>query len=248
MKITILGWKKINARKDVDNPSWFKFKHKFFSDTEFYEFSHEEKLVWIYLLCEASKKNDDGKFTLSELHAHTVARLSVETVRSTLKKLKAIHVIDYETSRRRNANVTDAGVRQEEKREEERRGEERLTPPSAPALPPLAKIWNDHRGTLPEVKGCSGTRRRQAEARWRDNPSTEYWAEIVSRIARSPFCSGDNERGWRASFDFLIRPETQHKVQEGRYDAAPAGKAQAWVDPEIARMRQRAAEEDSYGT
>lgn len=121
------------------------------------------------------------------------------------------------------------------------------TAPSAHALPHLAKLWNQHRGTLAEVKGCSGTRRRQAEARWRDNPSTEYWAEIISRLARSPFCTGDNERGWRASFDFLIRPETHHKVTEGKYDGH-TGATKAWVDPEVARLRAQAAqEEENYG-
>jgi len=88
----------------------------------------------------------------------------------------------------------------------------------ASALPPLAEIWNQHCGTLPKIRGCGGTRRRQAEARWREKPDAEYWAEVIGRINRSPFCRGTNNRGWRANFDFLCRPETQHKVLEGQYD------------------------------
>ncbi len=86
-------------------------------------------------------------------------------------------------------------------------------------LPRLAQVWNQNRGALPEVRGCSGTRRKRAESRWREEPSAEYWATTVQRIARSPFCSGDNDRGWRADFDFLIQPETRHKVEEGKYDS-----------------------------
>ena len=29
---------------------------------------------------------------------------------------------------------------------------------------------------------------------------------------------GKNERGWKANFDFLMRPDTQYKVLEGQYD------------------------------
>lgn len=103
---------------------------------------------------------------------------------------------------------------EESKKEERRkkRGE------SAVALPRLAEIWNQHRGSLPEVKGCNGSRRKHAEARWREEPDAERWAAVVQRLARSPFCTGDNDRGWRADFDFLIRPETKHKADEGKYD------------------------------
>lgn len=84
---------------------------------------------------------------------------------------------------------------------------------------PLVEIWNQHRGSLAAVRGASATRLKHAESRWSENPSTEYWAEIVTRIARSPFCQGNNDRGWKADFDFLIRPDTQHKVLEGKYDS-----------------------------
>lgn len=94
---------------------------------------------------------------------------------------------------------------------------------SAPALPRLGQIWNAHRGTLPELKACGSTRRRHADARWRDHPDESYWIDIVTRLAGSPFCRGENQRGWRADFDFLIRPETQHKVLEGKYDQDSKG-------------------------
>lgn len=104
----------------------------------------------------------------------------------------------------------------------------------AVALPALAEIWNQNRGSLSEVRGCSGTRRKHAELRWREESSPEYWARIVQRIARSPFCSGDNDRGWRADFDFLIRPETRHKVEEGKYDdRKPITRGEKPITPEV---------------
>lgn len=147
-KVCILGWAKINARKDVENPSWFKFKHKFFSDTEFYDFSDSEKVCWLYMLCEASKKNDDGNFVLNVTHAQNVANISAETIRSTLKKLEHLRIVTFSASRRRHVGVTSAGVRQEKSREEKIREEERRGEESASDTPPaLGPFADDERLT-----------------------------------------------------------------------------------------------------
>lgn len=103
----------------------------------------------------------------------------------------------------------------EQEQEKEKGGAKRET---KSATHTLVEIWNSNRGPLPAVRGCSGTRMKQARARWDENPSPEYWAEIVTRLAASPFCSGKNDRLWKADFDFLIKPDTQHRVLEGKYD------------------------------
>ena len=83
---------------------------------------------------------------------------------------------------------------------------------------PLVKIWNEHRGTLPECKGLGKERKRHSDARWKENPEENYWVDIVKRIAASPFCRGEGSRGWRADFDFFVRASTHLKVLEGKYD------------------------------
>jgi hypothetical protein len=110
-------------------------------------------------------------------------------------------------------------------------------------LPALAVIWNDHREALPEVQGCSGKRLESANTRWQEKPDIPYWQEIVRRVAKSDFCNGKNARGWRADFDFLVRPDTQHKVLEGKYDnrTGPPG---PYVDPEVLRLREQAEREE----
>lgn len=93
--ITILGWDKINGRKDVINPSWFKFKHSFFEDSEFYEFSHEEICCWIYLLCQASKISSN-RVKVNFLHAERIGRLSRQAIERTVSKLRKIDCIGTE--------------------------------------------------------------------------------------------------------------------------------------------------------
>lgn len=125
MKIKILGWEKINARKDVSNPSWFKFKHKFFEDPDFYSFTAEERLAWVYLLCESSKKNESGEFTANMEHAHRVANIAVTAMKSAIEKLKQLRIIEVRDTRGRYVNVNEKPARLDKIREEKNREEKK---------------------------------------------------------------------------------------------------------------------------
>ena len=84
----------------------------------------------------------------------------------------------------------------------------------------LVETWNDMapRFGLPVVKGrLSEARRRQARARLRDHPDPEDWKAAFRCIASTPFLQGDNDRGWRADFDFLLQPKSFTKLIEGSY-------------------------------
>lgn len=103
----------------------------------------------------------------------------------------------------------------------ERREGQKAEPSSASADPhPLAAIWNQHSGKLAKVKGWNRARQRAADLRWGENPSTEYWTEVVRTIAASPFCNGKNDRSWRADFNWLLQADVHLKVSEGRYSSS----------------------------
>jgi hypothetical protein len=68
------------------------------------------------------------------------------------------------------------------------------------------------------VKTVTSGRKAKADRVWKERPDRDYWTEVIRRIVASSFCTGKNDRGWRADIDFLIRPETHHRVQEGKYD------------------------------
>jgi hypothetical protein len=120
--------------------------------------------------------------------------------------------------------------------EGEREGES-SAPARRPSPKTLLETWNREKGSLPEAKGLSGPRERHARTRLGETPDLERWAAAVRRIARSPFCLGSNDRGWRATFDWLLQPDTLLKVEEGKYD--PPG---AVVYPEEAERRRKAEE------
>jgi uncharacterized protein YdaU (DUF1376 family) len=83
----------------------------------------------------------------------------------------------------------------------------------------VVEAWNDRmvRLGLPAVRRLTPTRKRQLQARIREN-SINDWKLAMDAIERSPFCRGDNDRGWRADFDFLLQPKSFTKLIEGAYD------------------------------
>lgn len=70
---------------------------------------------------------------------------------------------------------------------------------------------------FPPVRKMTAQRTRQLDARLRDSTFDE-WQQVMSALERSAFCRGENDRGWRADFDFLLQPKSFTKLLEGTYD------------------------------
>lgn len=56
LEVEIKNWNKFNPRTDVKSCTWFRMSNDFFNDPEFYGFTIEARMIWIFLLCTASKK------------------------------------------------------------------------------------------------------------------------------------------------------------------------------------------------
>lgn len=93
----------------------------------------------------------------------------------------------------------------------------------------LLWAWNTHCRDLPKATALSSERRKHARARLRERPLAE-WVEIVKRIASSAFCRGGGPTGWKADFDWLLKPATALRVLEGKYDARTPTE-RPWVNP-----------------
>jgi uncharacterized protein YdaU (DUF1376 family) len=67
------------------------------------------------------------------------------------------------------------------------------------------------------VRRLTDQRRKQTKARLREN-TFDDWQAVFAAIERSAFLRGENDRGWRADFDFLLQPKSFTKILEGSYD------------------------------
>lgn len=83
----------------------------------------------------------------------------------------------------------------------------------------LRDVWNANRPPeCPEWRTTGPERERAAKARLKELPDLGAWVEVVKRLQGAAFARGRNDRGWVADPDFLLRPDSRHKILEGKYD------------------------------
>lgn len=100
------------------------------------------------------------------------------------------------------------------------------TPPppeiaNQPELKPehVLEVWNAKAPDwgLKPVRKFTPLRRRKVATRIRENTIDEF-TEAISAIGRSSFLRGENDRGWRADFDWMLEPRNFTRLLEGNYD------------------------------
>lgn len=78
------------------------------------------------------------------------------------------------------------------------------TPLPGPRPEEFANVWNAGRGPLPKVETFTDGRRKKVIARIRSGVTLERFTQAVECCRTKPFLMGDNDRGWTATFDWLI--------------------------------------------
>jgi len=80
----------------------------------------------------------------------------------------------------------------------------------------VGEIFNTVCKDLPPVEKISDTRKSAIKAR-----AKEYGLEAIGtvflEVSKSNFLNGDNDRGWRADFDWIMKPANFLKIKEGKY-------------------------------
>jgi len=102
----------------------------------------------------------------------------------------------------------------------------------------LMKIWNDKRdGRLPACRALTAQRRKACVARLKDFPQAQDWQAFMKCINSSDWMLGKvsspTHPGWKANFDWFIKPASIVKFLEGAYaprDAAPASRRDEYGD------------------
>jgi hypothetical protein len=60
VQLNIVNWEKYNPKRAQKTYSWLRLNNDFFEDERLYEMSAEHKLLFVVLLCLASKKNSES--------------------------------------------------------------------------------------------------------------------------------------------------------------------------------------------
>jgi len=96
----------------------------------------------------------------------------------------------------------------------------------------------------PKVQKASPARRSALKARIKDVGGLDAWCEAITRASTAPHLTGQNNRGWTATFDWLANPTNFTKLMEGNYDDRTnnnrhAPRDQALADEILAAARAR---------
>jgi hypothetical protein len=80
--------------------------------------------------------------------------------------------------------------------------------------------WNllcDSYPVLSKVNHISESRRKSLKKRY-EQPTFRAFETIIGNIPGQKFLLGENDRGWKVSFDWLIKNDINHiKILEGKY-------------------------------
>jgi hypothetical protein len=106
---------------------------------------------------------------------------------------------------------------------EKKGSEESPRPPVKPApqkeeIELVVTHWNEICGEkLPKVQTLTERRKSFIRARLSEHDLKE-WPTIFSRVARSGFLTGENDRNWKTDFDWVMNQNNLVKILEGKYD------------------------------
>ncbi len=107
--------------------------------------------------------------------------------------------------------------------------------PTAPS--PVEKFKIEYNRLCPRLIGCrelNDRRRKKIRAELVAHPDDKYWAEVFTVANKSAFMAGDNDRKWRANFDFILRCHVE--IVEGKYSRPEPAASQ--MPREIKKIKQ----------
>ena len=83
----------------------------------------------------------------------------------------------------------------------------------------LYDLFSEYNQKLPACIKFTDSRRDKCRTRLKDSSFKDTFIEAVAKAQTIPALCGENDRGWKASFDWLIDNDTNVvKVIEGKYD------------------------------
>jgi hypothetical protein len=130
----------------------------------------------------------------------------------------------------RSANAAQSGAQAETKKKQEAIREETVVSSERDAPKPadkrLQEAFDAYNTTareleLPLAKKLTSDRRRKLQARLSEH-TLGGWKFGLQQLKSAPNLIGFAESGWRADFDFLLRPDKLNRLIEGGYASRPS--------------------------
>lgn len=117
------------------------------------------------------------------------------------------------------------------------------TPSSSEEILLALELYNQlaEKKGLPKAQKLTKARNGKINARLKDAGGIDGWKAALAKLEASPFCTGQNDRGWIADIDFLITESSFTKLMEGKYDERPRHTQQGSISPSKYELAKQAA-------
>jgi len=126
-------------------------------------------------------------------------------------------------------NGIEVEVEKEIEKEKERGKKNKTSKPSQSPSPSskygfIKDLFNDICINLTKIKKLTSKREKtlniwinQERKENKDLDLDDYFREFFIKVKRSDFLNGNNKRQWKATFDWIIKPDNRQKILEGNY-------------------------------
>lgn len=82
----------------------------------------------------------------------------------------------------------------------------------------IQSLFNELCPSLPKVMKMTEARKKAIKARWLEyGKDINVFVRLFKETESTPFMKGENGRNWRASFDWLMKPDKMARTLEGNY-------------------------------
>lgn len=142
---------------------------------------------------------------------------------------------------------TDIETEKEKEKEKEReRSKERSAYARGAPVDEIVALFNGICRSFSPVSSVEKWRIEKVGALWQTCPDLDTFREVFEIFEASDFLKGGGEKGWKASFDWLMKPDNFRKVMEHQYDERPKEPAKSGkVDADFwAALEAKYAKED----
>ena len=226
----IKNWKKHQHYKGR-RPPWIKLHAALLDDYEFECLQDDSKMHLIAIWLLASRSRDchpDGDPLLPEDEPYLTKKAGLKKKVSLTPLFSSGFLVRYQLdsnliAERKQLVPTETETETETYKEETYK-EEVDTEGSLSATADLPYLWNRICTSLPKCSRLTEKRKIHVKARLKERHLTTEWETIFQRIEASPFLTGQNDRNWKADFDWIIKsPDNAVKVLEGKYDGGKNG-------------------------
>ena len=74
----------------------------------------------------------------------------------------------------------------------------------------ITSIWNEMavKHGLPKVQVLTPKRKQRIKACWEMMPDLKKWEIAINEVPKDPFNRGENDRNWKANFDWFTNTKT----------------------------------------